>query len=69
MQLTNASGGETIFSVGDTSTAVYVIEDGEVAITVDQIARLHAGGLFGKAGVLENELARPPESPCPRRGC
>jgi len=51
--------GGTIFSTGDPSTAVYVIEDGEVAITVNggtEVARLHPGELFGESGVLE---ARP----------
>jgi signal-transduction protein with cAMP-binding, CBS, and nucleotidyltransferase domain len=54
MQLTNVADGETIFSVGDPST--YVIENGEVAVTVNDgiaVARLHAGELFGEAGVLE----------------
>jgi CRP/FNR family cyclic AMP-dependent transcriptional regulator len=48
--------GGTIFSTGDPSSAVYVIEDGEVAITVNggtEVARLHPGELFGESGVLE----------------
>ncbi len=54
--------GTTIFTAGDPSHAVYMIEDGEVAITVGEaphateVARLHAGALFGETGVLE---ARP----------
>ena len=51
--------GATVFRSGDPSLAVYVIEDGEVAITVGdgpdaiQVARLSAGALFGESGVLE----------------
>jgi CRP/FNR family cyclic AMP-dependent transcriptional regulator len=48
--------GATIFRTGDPSQAVYVIEDGEVAITVNagiEVARLHPGDLFGESGVLE----------------
>jgi CRP-like cAMP-binding protein len=70
MQLTNIS--DDIFSLGDKSTAVYVIEHGEVALIVDdgiEVARLHAGELLGEAGVLENELVRPPRPPCSGRGC
>ena len=59
MQPMHLPKGATIFSAGDPSTAVYVIEDGEVAIAVTgniEVARLHAGELFGESGVLE---ARP----------
>ena len=59
MQPMHLPAGATIFRSGDPSTAVYVIEDGEVAITVNggiEVARLHAGDLFGESGVLE---ARP----------
>ncbi len=47
-----------IFRAGDPSLAVYVITEGEVAITVGaiEVARLGAGDLFGESGVLE---ARP----------
>lgn len=51
--------GATIFRAGDPSLAVYVIEDGEVAITVGEgterteVVRLHSGELFGESGVLE----------------
>jgi CRP-like cAMP-binding protein len=51
--------GATIFKTGDPSEAVYIIEDGEIAIFVGnglEVARLHAGELFGESGVLE---ARP----------
>jgi CRP/FNR family cyclic AMP-dependent transcriptional regulator len=56
MQLMHVPTGETIFCTGDPSRAVYVIEDGEVAITVNggiEVARLHPGELFGESGVLE----------------
>lgn len=66
MQQLHVPAGATIFSSGDPSSAVYVIEDGEVAITVNrgtvnggtvnggiEVARLHAGELFGESGVLE----------------
>lgn len=48
--------GATIFRTGDPSESVFVIEDGEVAITVGdgiEVARLHPGELFGESGVLE----------------
>jgi len=60
MQPITFAPGATIFRVGDPSLAVYVIEDGMVAITVDghqgaiEIARLGAGALFGESGVLES---------------
>jgi CRP-like cAMP-binding protein len=56
MQQMQVPAGETIFHAGDPSTAVYVIADGEVAITVNggiEVARLHPGALFGESGVLE----------------
>src|ERR1700722_4577896 len=59
MQTIQVQAGATIFSSGDPSLAVYVIADGEVAITVDdaaggeRVARLGAGELFGESGVLE----------------
>ena len=56
MQPMHMPAGATIFRSGDISQAVYVIEDGEVAITVaggTEVARLHAGELFGESGVLE----------------
>ena len=56
MQPMHVPAGGTIFSTGDPSSAVYVIEDGEVAITVNggtEVARLHPGELFGESGVLE----------------
>jgi CRP-like cAMP-binding protein len=56
MQPLHMPAGATIFHAGDPSTAVYVIEDGEVAITVSggiEVARLHSGELFGESGVLE----------------
>jgi CRP/FNR family cyclic AMP-dependent transcriptional regulator len=56
MQPMHVPAGATIFRTGDASEAVYVIEDGEVAITVGdgiEVARLHAGELFGESGVLE----------------
>lgn len=62
MQSMAVPAGATIFRTGDPSLAVYVIEDGEVAISVGgpdapiEVARLHAGELFGESGVLE---ARP----------
>jgi len=55
----HVQAGAPIFRTGDPSLAVYVIEDGEVAITVDdsgtgiEVARLTAGALFGESGVLE----------------
>src|ERR1700733_4220477 len=59
MQQLHVPAGATIFRVGDPSSAVYVIEDGEVAITVNggiEVARLHAGALFGESGVLEARI-------------
>ena len=62
MQTQHVAAGATIFRTGEPSLAVYVIEDGEVAITVGnataqiEVARLRAGELFGESGVLE---ARP----------
>jgi hypothetical protein len=59
MQTIHVEAGATIFSTGDPSLAVYVIADGEVAITVgeaagdERVARLGAGELFGESGVLE----------------
>jgi len=59
MQTKRVEAGATIFRTGDPSLAVYVIADGEVAITVDEanggerVARLCAGELFGESGVLE----------------
>jgi hypothetical protein len=59
MQTQRVAAGATIFKTGDPSLAVYVIADGEVAITVDdatggeRVARLCAGELFGESGVLE----------------
>jgi len=62
MQTQHVEAGATIFRAGEPSLAVYVIEDGQIAITVGdapaciEIARLRAGELFGESGVLE---ARP----------
>lgn len=59
MQLITVPAGETIFRVGDPSAAVYLIEDGEVPISVGdntEVAQLHAGDLFGESGVLEARL-------------
>lgn len=59
MRPLHIGAGTVIFQKGDPSTAVYLIEDGEVAITVGEgagrteVARLHAGELFGESGVLE----------------
>jgi CRP-like cAMP-binding protein len=66
MQQLHVAAGATIFRTGDPSSAVYVIEDGEVVITVNggsvdngtvnggtEVARLGAGELFGESGVLE----------------
>ena len=57
MQTMRVTAGTTIFHAGDPSLAVFVIEEGEVAITVHddiEVARLHPGELFGESGVLEN---------------
>jgi hypothetical protein len=62
MQSMSVSAGETIFVPGDASLAVYIIENGEIAIMVGdgagetEVARLSAGEVFGESGVLE---ARP----------
>lgn len=56
MQPMHVPAGATIFRTGDASEAVYLIEDGEVSITVGdaiEVARLHPGELFGESGVLE----------------
>jgi hypothetical protein len=55
----HVEAGATIFRAGEPSLAVYVIEQGEVVITVGdatrqtEVVRLHAGDLFGEASVLE----------------
>jgi CRP-like cAMP-binding protein len=60
MQAMHVEAGATIFRTGDASVAVFVIESGEVAITVGdatapiEVARLGAGELFGESGVLES---------------
>jgi CRP/FNR family transcriptional regulator, cyclic AMP receptor protein len=62
MRSMTVPAGDTIFREGDPSVAVYVIEAGEVAISVGdpphsiEVARLGPGDLFGESGVLE---ARP----------
>ena len=56
MQPLVVNAGETIFRTGDPSHAVYIIDSGEVSITVGdgiEVARLHGGALFGESGVLE----------------
>ena len=56
MEPMRVPAGATIFSAGDPSLAVYLIEEGEVAITVNsgfEVARLYPGDLFGESGVLE----------------
>jgi CRP-like cAMP-binding protein len=56
MQPLHVPAGATIFRTGDPSPGVFIIEDGEVAITVGnsvEVARLHPGELFGESGVLE----------------
>ncbi len=56
MQPMHVPAGARIFHVGDPSDCVYLIDDGEVAITVNdgvEVARLSAGALFGESGVLE----------------
>lgn len=56
MQTRHIEAGATIFRAGDPSEGVYIIEDGEVAITVAagiEVARLQAGELLGESGVLE----------------
>lgn len=56
MQPLFVPAGGVIFRAGDPSLAIYVIEDGEVAITVNggtEVARLLPGELFGESGVLE----------------
>lgn len=51
--------GARIFTTGDPSDAVYIIESGSVSITVGagpqrtEVARLGPGELFGESGVLE----------------
>jgi CRP-like cAMP-binding protein len=57
MQTMRVQAGATIFQMGDPSLAVFIVEEGEVAITVHdgiEVARLHPGELFGESGVLEN---------------
>jgi hypothetical protein len=60
MEQRQVAAGTAIFRAGDPSEAVFIIQDGEVAITVGdrgaqtEVARLHAGELFGESGVLEN---------------
>jgi CRP-like cAMP-binding protein len=56
MQPRHVPAGATIFRTGDPSEGVFIIQDGEVAITVGdgiEVARLHPGELFGESGVLE----------------
>jgi hypothetical protein len=59
MQPLHVPAGATIFRTGDPSPGVFIIKDGEVAITVGdaiEVVRLHPGELFGESGVPE---ARP----------
>ena len=59
MHMITVQAGAAIFRAGDPSEAVFIIEEGEIAISVGngiEVARLHAGDLFGESGVLE---ARP----------
>jgi CRP-like cAMP-binding protein len=59
MRPMHVAAGVAIFRAGEPSLAVYVIDQGEVAISVGdvtrqtEVARLHAGELFGESGVLE----------------
>jgi CRP-like cAMP-binding protein len=62
MQPLHVPAGATIFRAGEPSQGVFIIEDGEVAITVGgvgtvgdavEVARLYPGELFGESGVLE----------------
>jgi CRP-like cAMP-binding protein len=59
MQTQHVQAGATIFSAGDHSEGVYIIEDGEVAVTVAsgvEVARLQSGELLGESGVLERRV-------------
>jgi hypothetical protein len=56
MKTKQVAVGDVIFSIGDASHEVYIINEGDVSITLDdgfEIVRLHAGDLFGESGVLE----------------
>ena len=57
---------------GDPSRAVYLIEDGEIAITVPnriEVGRLYPGALFGEAGVLEPRPYSAVQPPSTTRLC
>jgi len=59
MQTMTVPAGEAIFRAGDPSLAVFIVQEGEVAIAVGdsptsiEVARLGPGALFGESGVLE----------------
>jgi CRP-like cAMP-binding protein len=64
MRPMHVAAGVAIFRAGEPSLAVYVIEQNEVAILVGdvtrqtEVARLHAGELFGESGVLDADARR-----------
>jgi CRP-like cAMP-binding protein len=51
--------GDLIFSEGENSTSLYLIESGEVSVVLSkmgadiQIARICAGGAFGEMGLID----------------
>ncbi|HVJ56134.1 MAG TPA: cyclic nucleotide-binding domain-containing protein [Aliidongia sp.] len=62
MHALSLNAGETVFRTGEPSSAVYVIEHGEIAIRSGEgaamidIVHLHDGDLFGESGVLEGRV-------------
>ncbi len=59
MHTLKLNAGDVVFRAGDPSSAVYIIEHGEIAIRSGEgdaaidVVHLHDGDLFGESGVLE----------------
>jgi CRP-like cAMP-binding protein len=51
------AAGETVFAVGDPAEAMYVVESGSIAISIDDrtIETIGPGGIFGELAVIDRE--------------